>query len=175
MKKETIFKDKIILSQVEIALLLNVPRSQWAMFLHDKRDLPAHAKINLGQLIKGVNAIEAAKAKKLIQETSQEAQMPKWFEKMLKANELKQLKVKKELHKIESQYHAAKNTLHLIALITIENDAFVTKQDVIAVIKKRALKQLQSCGLATQEHLKIKLAVLKHEKKLLESDMKKLG
>ena len=174
MKKRTIFKEPVLISQDEMANLLAVTRSQWAMYSTGQRGLSAEGKIKLEHLITSLNQVSFFKKEKLTQETEQEEEVRKLLQNLLKDNEFKQLQLQKKLTVMEEKYQTALNTLHLVLNFQEKRAKVNIDESILHVLKNKANKMLCLNGLKEQESLKIKLEVFEYEEKLLKQRMQKL-
>ena len=174
MKKRTIFREPVLISQDEMANLLAVTRSQWAMYSTVQRGFSAEGKIKLEHLITSLNQVSFFKKEKLAEETAQEEEVQKLLQNLLKDNKFKQLKLQKNLRVMEEKYQTALNTLHLVLNFQDNRTKVTINESILHVLKNKANKMLYLNGLKEQENLKIKLEVFEFEEKLLEQRLKKL-
>lgn len=77
MKSKTFFKEPLLITQEEMAMLLGVTRSQWSMAAIGERGLPLKAKAKLDALVQNANKVTSAKRIKLAQEVQQENEAQK--------------------------------------------------------------------------------------------------
>ena len=174
MKKKPVFNMPLLLSQEEMAMLLGVTRSQWSMYVLGQRGLPSSEVGKFADFLLLINEISSAAPDQPALLLSEEQERKYLLSKHLKDNQRQLLKLQKELKKMEEKFQAALNTLQLVALLKNQTTTLKANATFIAVLQSKASKAIQVNSRPSQEHLKIKLAVLKHEKKLLESEMKKL-
>jgi hypothetical protein len=170
MKKKSFFKEPLIISQDEMAMLLGITRSQWSMAVLGLRGLSAKSKSKLATVQSHVNKITLVKQAKLVQELKQEDEMQKVSARLLVDNSVKQLQMQRKLTRMEENFQAALNTLHFLASYQKE----AQNESLIKVLEIKAYKVLNKNTLAQQEVLKIKLEVLKYEESLLRQRKKKL-
>lgn len=168
MKKHTIFNEPLLLSQLDIAMLLGITRTQWNMYTTGQRGLPARSKLNYKKLLQNANESFLAKREKLAQIAQQENEIQKELETLLQTNTFKQLQVQRKLTNMEAQFEAALNTLYFVR--NDQNSAI--NKSLIKVLEIKALKALDKNALQHQEVHKIKLEVLEFEKKVLLKKMK---
>jgi len=174
MKKNPVFNTPLLLSQEEIAMLLGVTRSQWSMYVLGQRGLPSSEVGKFAYFLTLINDISTSESDPHTLLTSQEHERTYLFSKLLKDNQRQILKLQKELKKMEEKFQAAMNTLQLASLLKKQTTSLKASETFIAMLQSKASKAIQVNSRPSKEHLKIKIAVLKHEKKLLESEMKKL-
>ncbi len=55
MKDELTLQQLLCLKQDDIAMILQVTRAKWSMYVSGKRNLPAEAKLKLAEIINFVN------------------------------------------------------------------------------------------------------------------------
>lgn len=168
MKSKTFFKEPLLISQEEMAMLLGVTRSQWSMVALGERGLPLKAKANLDALIQNVNKVTSAKRIKLVQEVQQENEAQKLIKKLLLDNALKLAQQQKKLSLMEEKYQKAVNTLHFVAGFQKKS----VHENLLYVLRIKANKILEANGLQHQVVCKIKIEVLEYEKELLLQKMK---
>lgn len=169
MKKHTIFNEPLLLSQLDIAMLLGITRTQWNMYTTGQRGLPARSKLNYKKLLQNANESFLARREKLAPIAQQENEMQKELETLLQTNAFKQLQVQRKLTKMEAQFEAALNTLYFVR--NDQNGAI--NKSLIKVLEIKALRVLDKNALKHQEVHKIKLEVLEFEKKVLLKRMQK--
>lgn len=174
MKKRTIFKEPVLISQDEMANLLAVTRSQWAMYSTGQRGLSAEGKVKLEQLITSANQVSFFKKEKLVQETVQEEERQKQLLNWQKDNKLKQLKLQRKIKSTEEKYETALNTLYLLNTLQDKRSKINVNESILNVLQNKANKILSSNGLKQQDLLKIKLEVLIYEENLLKNRYQKL-
>jgi transcriptional regulator with XRE-family HTH domain len=168
MKSKTFFKEPLLISQEQMAMLLGVTRSQWSMVALGERGLPLKAKAKLDALVQNANKVTSAKRIKLVQEVQQENEMQKIIEPLLLDNALKLAQQQKKLSLMEEKYQKAVNTLHFVAGFQKES----VHTNLLRVLHIKANKMLEANGLQHQVVCKIKIEVLEYEKKLLLIKMK---
>jgi transcriptional regulator with XRE-family HTH domain len=163
MKKNRIIKVPLLITQEEIAILLGITRSQWAMYESGQRGLSSKSKYKLEIVLLNANKVASVKREKLGHEVKQENEAQKVVTKMLHENILQQLGFQRKLEQMKKKYQAALNTLHFVSSFQ-EGTA---NESVLKVLKIKANKVLDKNGLHFQEAYKIKLEVLKHEEIVL--------
>lgn len=58
MNTKSMFKEPLLLSQEEMAILLGITRSQWSMVVLGQRGLPAQSRGKLGVLLSRANTVD---------------------------------------------------------------------------------------------------------------------
>ena len=170
MKKHKIFKEPLLLTQLEMAMLLGITRSQWAMYTTGSRGLPARSKLKYETLLQNVAANALVKREKLAQVQKQENEIEKALANLVEENKFEQLKTQKKLTQMKEKFQAALNTMYFVD--GLENKSM--NKSLFKVLENKAQKVLDKNALALQEVLVIKLEVLKQEEMLLNQRMKKL-
>jgi transcriptional regulator with XRE-family HTH domain len=170
MKKKSFFKEPLLISQEEMAMLLGITRSQWSMVALGQRGLSANVKTKLATLVVTANSSSLAKREKLVQVKKQESEIGQVLLNLVQDNKLKQLQVQKKRTRIEEKFEMALNTLHFVNGF----QSTIMNETVLKVIASKAKKVLDKNTLALQEVLAIKLEVLKQEEMLLKQRLKKL-
>lgn len=171
MKKKNIFKESLLVSQEDMALLLQVNKSQWAMFEIGERDLPDDAKLKLAKLLAITTALPKEK-EKMDQEILQEEKRNNLANKYIKDNYIKQLSTLRKLKTIQRKYHEALRTLHFVGLLQNDNEISTKHQTVLQAISNKAQKTMERHGLHVQLGYEIKLESLEYEAKLLKKRLK---
>lgn len=169
MKKQSIFPNPLVLSLADIAMILQVSKSQFAMYASGKRGLSVTARLQLQTLLTLVHEINFFKKQPLAQEIKQEKETVTLFQNLLIANTWKQIQVSKKLKKMQQQYQAAVQTLHFVTNEKAKNA--ISNPDLINMITHKAQTKMQTSCLGKQETLKIKLEVLQLEETLLKQKM----
>lgn len=167
MKRKSVFQLPLLLSQSEIANLLGITRSSWAMYSLGNRGLATKERIKLEQLIASANQVSFFKKEKLKEEIIQEDLKNSKLHQMLKDNVLKQLKFQKKLVEMQEKHHTAINTLHFLK----NCKAYTVREKIdtsfYQMVKNKANTILDKNNLALQEDYKIKIEVLQFEEELL--------
>ena len=168
MEKNRIIKVPLLISQEEIAILLGITRSQWAMYASGQRGLSSKSRLKLDALVQNANKVTTAKREKLVQEVTQENEVQRVIEQLILDNTIKILQQQKKLSLMEEKYQKAVNTLHFVAGFQKES----VHTNLLHVLRIKANKMLEANGLQHQVVCKIKIEVLGYEKKLLLQKMK---
>uniref|UniRef100_UPI00404A2244 helix-turn-helix domain-containing protein n=1 Tax=Flavobacterium sp. TaxID=239 RepID=UPI00404A2244 len=174
MKNESLFSVSLDLTQEDIALLIDVSRSQWAMYVCGKRNLNLETKERLGKLLATIQTINETKRIPEKNEKNLDGQILKRMASLLQKNKLKQLKVQKTYETMKNQYEAAQNTLHLLQVIAEKPSIFHSKKGILDGIQRRCIGKLQTKGLVAQETLLMKWEALKQEETMLKKRIQKL-
>jgi plasmid maintenance system antidote protein VapI len=112
MKKEETITELLGTCQNEAAMLLNINRSQWSMFVSGKRDLPLEAKEQLAEILTYVQSAKAKNAENLL--PSQKDETKERLEALLKENQYQQMRADKKVNRLEKKQQAGEAALHLV-------------------------------------------------------------
>ena len=169
MKKKTIFPNPLVLSIADMAMILHVSKSQFAMYASGKRGLSVPARVQLESMLTLVHEINFFKKERLVEEIQQEEELLKLYDAQLVTNKWKQLQAAKKLEKMEQKYQAAVQTLQFITHEKAKKA--ILNADLLQTITHKANTKMQSSSLKQQEVLKIKLEVLELEESVLKRKM----
>lgn len=172
MKKESIFKEKLLLSQEEIAMLIGITRSQWSLFEIGKRDIPGTAKVKLAALIATSIAVNSSDKTELIHEKKQEAQKQKLIKLQLQAYKFKQIQLQRKLEKLESNYRKAENTLRFVLFFRKKEVLTNREATILNAVEAKALAMLEKNGVHLQVKYRLELDGIKTHLEAMESEMK---
>lgn len=166
MKKENTIRTLLGVTQLELAMLLGVTRSQYAMFELGQRDLPLHAKQLLAEMLSYVQSTEATA--KSIQAAPPQATQPQ-LERLLRENEYQQLltarKIATATKKIQKQDRLLQLTAFLSSRDTSKTTAITFPAPLISKTPKATETPLVE--ILTEQHMRQELLGL--QKLLLES------
>jgi hypothetical protein len=174
MNKDNSIKEILGMNYDNMAMLLQISRSQWGMYVSGKRNLPLDAKLKLGEMLSFVNQKESKEINCLEIEKNQNLELEKYLDSQQLLNTELQLLTSKKLITTSRKYDAALKSIHFINFLeskTIQP----TKEtiDLWQVIKKNAETQMQKNSLLVQTKLQIKIASLQYEKKVIIQKMNK--
>lgn len=172
MKKETIFKTKILLPQEEMAMLLNVSRSQWSMHKIGYRGLPAKSREKFSFILKLTDELptDSVYRKETVERQEQE-QLVK-LEAQLKDVAIKQFRLEKKYKVAVEKYQAALRTIDFVHLALSKKKFLDFECEALRSIENKAIETLNRYSLYEQTQLKIKLEAFKLEHKLLKKAIK---
>jgi len=171
MKKSEGISALLGISQSDMAVLLQVSRSQYAMYELKERDLPLSAKIMLTALLGQVQ--QSKSAPKVMPVVAQQEQLKQnLLERQLKENTYQQIKATQKLAKMEQVYNAQLQVLALVDFLktqaTFEN---LVANGFLKKLENKSVKKLAYCGLPQITQLQIKLATLQEEARILHEAM----
>lgn len=148
---KAVLKNTLLFSQLEMAILLGISRSQWSMYVLGLRNLPYNALQKLAPILEISNAPDFLKRRD--KEKEKNVLKDNVINSYFREVKFQQLKLKRQLAQVELRYEIAINTLHFIS----QYEATSQQLDIINLVKKRALVLRDKNGLAGQELLKIKI------------------
>jgi len=171
MKEKSDIKSILGLSQNEMAILLGIPRSNWAMFKSGQRDIPLSAKEKLTHLVEA-----SYKRKKNCHELeifiSEELKNEKTILKQeLQTIELKLKRVSAEIEKLKQTREKLFAAFETAVFLLSENVS--PKTNLLAeTIKKRVINSLNKYNLASVTALQLKKENLAQLKTKIEEKLK---
>ena len=176
MKNTTNIRDLLGFKQHEVALLLNVSRSQWSLFELGKRDLPLAAKQLLTELLTHVQSPETA-AKSLPHHAKQHYQNQRRFEYLIQENEYQQLRIAREIvttqKKHETKTRALQVTDYLTHRTAQKGSAHSFFLQSLATKASKALETEGTSALLIELNVKQELLIL--EKMMLEAKLRNIN
>jgi len=171
MKKEHPIRTLLNLKQEDIAMLLGISRSHWGMYETGKRDLPLRSKELLADLLVYIHASKASA--KQPQDSQQHLREQK-LEHLLRENEYQQLLLARKMADTEKKQTGQIRLLLLVDFLNntgakSEKDNGFNHQGLLTKAKQTIAADFTTI-LLEQE---LKKEVLKFEKKLIESQLRK--
>jgi hypothetical protein len=168
MKKERFISAVLGISQKDVAMLLQVNRSQLSLHELGKRDLPVSAKVLLTDLLDEAQQLKSAKETRLPQLVQQQQRKEALILRLLKENTRQLLSLSRKLEKMEQMHDTQLKALLWISNLTAKTEnKDPLRANVLKSITNKALRKLDRCGLPELTHLKIRIAVLQEEARLL--------
>ncbi|MRX41745.1 hypothetical protein GJU43_20885 [Flavobacterium sp. LC2016-23] len=167
MKKEENVGALLGIPQEEMAILLQVTRAQWSMFLSGKRSLPTAAVLKLTEMLTIVKEAEA-EAPDAAALKENEARIKKYLEEEIIINQHKQHVTADQLERCKKRYQSAQNAVRIAdALIEKGQQTYTWQEELLPLIKSNAQDVLKKNSLLVQEQYNIKLLVLQQEEMVL--------
>jgi transcriptional regulator with XRE-family HTH domain len=168
MEKDKKIRELLGLKQEDMALLLRVTRSQWAMYEIGKRDLPIVAQLKLGEMLAFIQQPKNAAVDSFLDLKSEEAKTRKVFENLKLINKHRQILTEHKLKAIEKKYEAGITALRFIHFLETQDQQIVPEQEmVLTVLKVKAEAAIRKNGLTLQAKYQFKLKSLLQEEELL--------
>ena len=154
--------------QEDMAMLLQVNKSQWAMHEIGQRDLPLNAQLKLAEMLAFIKQPSNDSVNVLLDIQGQKEETKKLVEKLKLINQHKLLIAKHKLQLTAKKYETAILALQFILFLKTNDQQIVTEQNLLlTVIQLRAEAEIRKNGLHVQAKHKIKLQVLQEEEKIL--------
>ncbi|MEO6177051.1 MAG: hypothetical protein ABIP27_17995 [Flavobacterium circumlabens] len=167
MKKEKNVGALLGIPQEEMAILLQVTRAQWSMFLSGKRSLPTAAVLKLTEMLTIVKEAEAEEPDAVALK-EEEARINKYLEEEIIFNQHKQHVAADELEKCKKKYRSAQNAVTITdALIAKGQYNDTLEKELLSSLKINAQNVLKKNSLLVQEQYALKLLVLQQEEVVL--------
>lgn len=174
MKYNNNIKTLLGIKQKDIALLLQVTRSQWSMYEIGKRDLPVAAKLKLANMLAFVQKPTHGLKVNFEHLPVQELQRQNFFENQMVINQHRQLIATKKLKSIEEKYNASMNALKLIAFLKTEgNKSSKDENTLLSALELKATTAIQKNGLDVQAKHQLAVLALQQEETVLTKMFKK--
>ncbi|WP_162127949.1 helix-turn-helix domain-containing protein [Flavobacterium phycosphaerae] len=172
MKKTQSLRSVLGLTQDDLALILNVSRSQFSKYELGLRDIPLAAKRLLADLVAyGCAPLTDTPSPHL---EAQNRQKHLAVGRMLKENEYQQELTRRKIATVESKYTEYLQALKVVDFLSVRRETQdPTDQAVLRAIAHKANKCLRSQGLDRLFRLKLKLYLLELEKMLLDAELRK--
>ncbi|MGL2966133.1 helix-turn-helix domain-containing protein [Flavobacterium sp. XGLA_31] len=166
-KKENLRK-KLNLTQADMAMILNISRSQWALYELGLRDLSAAALIRLNQIENFFLTKDVDLSKHAGKFEEQERIKAKWLAWAVKENEYRQL-----TDRLKRDFEAVMDQLTLIDFLSEpadEKDAL--HPGAIAILKEKAYKAFDKNSPLQLLKLELQQKKLQQESVLLNASLK---
>lgn len=174
MERNKNIREILGIKQEEIAMLLQVTRSQWSMYEIGKRDLPIAAKLKLSAMLEYVQKNESNFRLKVSETKMQKQKTAKWLEEQIVINQHKHKLADKKLKSIQKNYETSLNTLKLYDFLKTKTYKSSKEEDfVINVLKLRADVNIQKNALDIQAKHQLKLQLIEQELIILHTLVKK--
>lgn len=167
MEKEENIGALIGIPQEEMAMLLEVKRVQWALFLTGRRSLPPTALLKLSEMLTILKEPDnEAPDDEAIKE--EQAQITRYLEKEIIINLNKQQLALNQLERCRKKFQSAQNAMKIAnALIAREQQTYTWQKELLPIIKRTAQDVLKKNSVLIQEQYTIKLLVLQQEEVVL--------
>lgn len=162
------------LTQSQIALLLKVSRSHWAMYEKGKRHLPDSASSVLHDMMANVHTVEVKATPKTERQEKQYEDMQEALQKMFKENKYQLEHVARKLAPLERKHQAHLKAQQTVAYLKAKNpEASERESKLLDLIHTMATRGITHKLLLQITKWQIKLELLQEEKKLLEERIAK--
>jgi transcriptional regulator with XRE-family HTH domain len=170
MENNIKIQDLLGLKQEEMAIILKISRAQWSMYLSGKRSLPVAALLKLAEILNFVNKQDGLSTINL--NSDLESERIKIFQKQIKNNQFQQILLERKIKKFQNKFITLNNVIKIVRdLETKTENADVTQQSFLNVLKTNAMIEIKKYNLIFQEQLQVELEVLKFEEVVLNKKM----
>ncbi len=168
MEKSTNFRQLLGMKQEDMAMLLQVTVSQWAMYATGKRNLPLVAKLKLVEMLEFSSQKEKKGTSNLEIEKNQNIEIEKHIAQQQILNTELQLSINKKLSIVSKKYQTALKALNFIEFLETKQKNFgLEYQNLLTVIKQNTETEIEKNSLLVQTKLEVKLELLQAEEKIL--------
>jgi transcriptional regulator with XRE-family HTH domain len=168
MEKVKNIKELLGMKYDDMAMLLQVNRSQWAMYATGKRDLPTAAKLKLAEML---GFLQQSK-KETFQNSEDKKKDDARIAQLLASKEVLNAKLqniyKQKLKATEKKYKTAVTALQFINFLeTNVQKPTAVYQLLLQTIKRNAETEIEKNGVVVQAEFQLKYEILKGEEKIL--------
>ncbi|MCD0467239.1 hypothetical protein [Flavobacterium sp. ENC] len=167
MKKDKNIGALLGIQQEEMAMLLRVTRSQWAMYVSGQRGLPTEAQLKLAEMFAFIAQLDKKEKVELPSAKHQGSKKNNFWEGKLIDNQLNQARVAAILKKHKNKYEQAMVAWQLSNFLATKEQETKWEQELLQHIKNMAEGVMQKNVLELQEQYEFKLRLLQHEEVLL--------
>jgi transcriptional regulator with XRE-family HTH domain len=168
MEKDKKIREYLGMKQEDMAMLLQVTRTQWSMYEIGERDLPLAAKNQLASMLAFIHQTETTSTENFPHLESQQAKIKKVYEDQKLVNAHRQIMVARKLELVTKKYEDAMTGLKFIRFLELhEAQLYQKHQELLKVLQRRAEEAVHKNGLHVQAKYQLKLHVLQQEEVLL--------
>lgn len=171
MKKDHAISTYLGITQLELAMLLGVSRSQFSMFELGKRDLPLHAMQLLGEMLTYIQSPEVA-AKSALPDKPK-ASLPQ-LERLQRKNHYQQLLTERKIATATKKLQAQARLLQLSAFLSSRKGSSATAIRFPTVLARKTNRATEAPLLELIVEQQLRKELLELENLLLESRLLKL-
>lgn len=151
------------LTQLEIATILNVTRSQWSHYEGNTRDLPNGAGLMVGEMILYMLSPEAKALKSLSKPEYQENKTKLIMEKRLKENEYQLMKIHRKITKEQQKLEKYSKAVQL-------TDFLNSPEGINKAANLKGLKALTAAIISNYKECKSQLLLFQVDQELLQNE-----
>lgn len=167
MKKDKNIGALLGMQQEEMAMLLRVTRSQWAMYVSGERGLPPEAQLKLAEMFAFIADLDKKEKVELPAAKQPGSKKNNFWEGKLIDNQLNRTRIAASLEKCTEKYEQALIAWKLSNFLSTKEHETKWEQELLQHIKNRAEAVMQKNSLELQERYEFKLRLLQHEELLL--------
>lgn len=171
MKKDHAISTYLGITQLELAMLLGVSRSQFSMFELGKRDLPLHAMQLLGEMLTYIQSPEVA-AKSALPDKPK-ASLPQ-LERLQRKNHYQQLLTERKIAAATKKLQAQARLLQLSAFLSSREGSRGATINFPTALARKTNKATETPLLELIVEQQLSKELLELENLLLESRLRKL-
>ena len=149
MKHTATIKSLLGFSQEEIAVLLSITRSQWAMYETGKRDLPLAAKKQLVSILTHQQNLKEVSNEKQKFVTLEQIKTQEWLKQEHRKTEHKKLVLDKKITTIENKRTACFAALEVVCFLETQKQ----QEDNTSLIKSIRVRATNTLNKNAAHHL----------------------
>lgn len=170
MEKEKKIGEVLGLQQEDMAMLLLLPLSNWAMYATGQRDLPKEAHEKLAEMVAFLEQQDEDDDGTIAAAKGPGSKAMKFCEDELIRNQKKQNTMATQLEKCKAKYTSAWNGLKLVGFLTGKMRE-KWQEEQLLIIKSRTEATIQKNNLELQAEYECKLRLLKKEEASLKKEL----
>jgi transcriptional regulator with XRE-family HTH domain len=173
MKKRKYIREALNLTQEEMAMLLDISRSQWAHYEIGLKELSNKGLINESRASNFLASLDSNDLKNYPISATLDSEKSKFIANAIKKNELEIMACKRTIERLEKNYTAAIKLFKVTDFfLQSEVDSNMKHREAIKVLNEIAVKTLHQNGPKQLYKLEIRQKVLAEEKLLLSTLLK---
>ncbi|MDN3675854.1 helix-turn-helix transcriptional regulator [Flavobacterium paronense] len=173
MKIRKLIREELNLTQDEMAMLLNISRSQWSLYELGLRELSTMGLIWDSRVGRFFTALEMSEPKQLPQIALLESEKDKFIAAALRKNEIDQYTCAKKTEKMKKAYKAALKLFHLTDfMLQSEDQKDAIHLAALETLKAKAVVLFRKNGPQQLIKLEVRQQLLEQEKLLLTALLK---
>ncbi len=162
-------------SQLEMAMVLKIKRTQWSMFELGKRNLPVSAKLQMSEMLNHVQSPKSKNAKKQLLSAQQQDNTQQKLEALLRENDYQLQTVERKIAGIQKKQAEAVAALQLVDFLAPQEHKEDYYPGLLQMIERKAKRKAEENNDVVLITHQIKQAVLQHEEKLLRAALTALS
>lgn len=168
MKMRKHIREELNLTQDEMAMLLNISRSQWALYELGLRELSAAGLVRASQAGRFLTTLEISEPKNVPKIEALESGRNKFIADALSKNEFHQSTCKRKIEQMEKDYKAALKLFQLTDfLLQSEDQENAQHIAALEILKTQAVEEQHKNGPLQLIKLEVRQQLLEQEKLLL--------
>ncbi len=174
MEKPATIREILGFTQLELALVLNVDRTQVAKYESGQKDLPIAAKYLLADLLRAAQS-EQLSAKSLPAIELQYTQKQALLERLLRENKYQLEVIVRKMAAAEKKYNGRVKALQLVDHLNNNvSEKYAIQVSVLNAIARKATQRLEIDGSGKLFQYKLKYQLLFSENMLIQAELRKL-